>query len=58
MSWVMEMVLDYRMDGIITNRPERLVEIINSSPYNQMVKMATQADPLDEVHGFEKFLKK
>jgi len=47
-------IFDYGMDGLITNRPDRTHNIINSYPYSAMFRKATSQDSLNEVHGFEK----
>ena len=47
-------ILDYGIDGMISDHPNNVYKVVNSSPYNQMVRMATQADSLKEVHGFSR----
>lgn len=49
----MRKCVDYGVDGIITNNPERMYQVMNETPYNQIIRPATQADSQFKVHGFE-----
>lgn len=46
----MRKCLDYGVDGIITNYPARLHEVLNEEPYRSMVRPATQEDSQFRVH--------
>ena len=48
----MRKCLDYGVDGVITNYPARMNEVLNEAPYNRLFKRATQADSQFDVHGF------
>ncbi|MCP4136050.1 MAG: hypothetical protein GY754_34085 [bacterium] len=49
----MRKCLDYGVDGIITNYPARLHEVMQEEPYRGIVRPATQSDSQFEVHGFK-----
>ncbi|MBN2651047.1 MAG: hypothetical protein JXR63_01590 [Spirochaetales bacterium] len=49
----MRKCIDYNCDGIITNYPDRLNEVLNEANYQAIVRPATQQDNQFSVHGFE-----
>ncbi|VFQ46310.1 plc-like phosphodiesterase tim beta/alpha-barrel domain [Desulfoluna butyratoxydans] len=48
----MRSCLDYGVDGVITNFPDRMDEVLNEEPYSLLFRRATQDDSQFEVHGF------
>jgi|GEM_PF-6698443 hypothetical protein len=48
----MRKAIDYGVDGIITNYPSRLDEVMKEDPYTEIIKNADQNDSIFKVHGF------
>lgn len=49
----MRKCLDYGVDGVITNFPARMDEVLKEEPYASIFRLATQEDSQFKVHGFE-----
>ncbi len=50
-AYIARQVLDYGVDGILTDEPKTITNVIKEAPYNQIFRMATAKDKVSTVHG-------